>query len=196
MSPPPFRMEPSRSPPRLRLLLFQPGMCIGVCCSTWIVVPEVRRWLDVVATEHGAMCDDGMIVEVLQGWIDEDRLLVASETALWVMDLESGDRDHVTALEADNPVTRSNDGRADPWGGFWIGTMGKAAEPGRSAIWRYYRGEMRRLFPGLTITSQIYLSFRLSKRNSIFPMLPFLAPKSLAGITLVLFITRQSPSFR
>src|SRR5690606_24660035 len=35
--------------------------------------PEVRRWLDQVATEHGAMCDDAMVVEVLQGWIDEDR---------------------------------------------------------------------------------------------------------------------------
>lgn len=100
------------------------------------------------------------------GWIDEDRLLVASETALWVMDLESGDRDQVTALEADNPVTRSNDGRADPWGGFWIGTMGKAAEPGRSAIWRYYRGEMRRLFPGLTIPNAI--SFSPDRRFACF----------------------------
>ena len=35
--------------------------------------PEVRRWLDVVATEQGGMCNDDMIVEVLQGWIDEDR---------------------------------------------------------------------------------------------------------------------------
>ena len=35
--------------------------------------PEVRQWLDAVATEHGAMCSDDMIVEILQGWIDEDR---------------------------------------------------------------------------------------------------------------------------
>jgi enolase-phosphatase E1 len=35
--------------------------------------PGVRRWLDAVATENGGMCDDRMIVEVLQGWIDEDR---------------------------------------------------------------------------------------------------------------------------
>ena len=31
--------------------------------------PEVRRWLDAVATEHGAMCDDAMIVETLQGLV-------------------------------------------------------------------------------------------------------------------------------
>ncbi|GHA73471.1 acireductone synthase [Cognatilysobacter bugurensis] len=35
--------------------------------------PEVRRWLDAVAAEQGGICDDRMIVEVLQGWIDEDR---------------------------------------------------------------------------------------------------------------------------
>jgi enolase-phosphatase E1 len=35
--------------------------------------PEVRRWLDAVATEQGGICADGTIVEVLQGWIDEDR---------------------------------------------------------------------------------------------------------------------------
>lgn len=100
------------------------------------------------------------------GWIDEDRLMLASETALWVMDLESGARDKVTALEADDPVTRSNDGRADPWGGFWIGTMGKKAEPGRGAIWRYYRGELRRLFPGITISNAI--SFDPDRRHACF----------------------------
>lgn len=35
--------------------------------------PRVRHWLDAVAIEHGAMCDDAMIVETLQGWIDQDR---------------------------------------------------------------------------------------------------------------------------
>jgi len=35
--------------------------------------PEVRRWLDQVAMENGGVCTDEMIVETLQGWIDEDR---------------------------------------------------------------------------------------------------------------------------
>ena len=35
--------------------------------------PDVRRWLDVVATEHGSICNDDVIVETLQGWIDQDR---------------------------------------------------------------------------------------------------------------------------
>jgi sugar lactone lactonase YvrE len=52
-------------------------------------------------------------------------------------------------------VTRSNDGRADPWGGFWIGTMGKGAERGAGAIYRYYRGELRRLVSDVTISNAI-----------------------------------------
>jgi len=35
--------------------------------------PAVRKWLDTIATENGGICDDRMIVEMLQGWIDQDR---------------------------------------------------------------------------------------------------------------------------
>ncbi|MBL8263390.1 MAG: acireductone synthase [Xanthomonadaceae bacterium] len=48
--------------------------------------PEVRRWLDAVATEHGAVCSDDTIVEILQGWIDEDRkhtALKALQGMIW-----------------------------------------------------------------------------------------------------------------
>lgn len=89
------------------------------------------------------------------GWVSEGALLIASETALWRFDIETGTRERVVPLEADNPVTRSNDGRADPWGGFWIGTMGKRAEPRAGAIWRYWRGELRRLVPDVTISNSI-----------------------------------------
>ncbi|PZQ46594.1 MAG: gluconolactonase [Rhodovulum sulfidophilum] len=89
------------------------------------------------------------------GWIDHDRLLLASETGLWDFNLATGARSPVVALEAEDAGTRSNDGRADPWGGFWIGTMSKAAERGRGAIWRYHGGELRRLVEGITIPNAI-----------------------------------------
>lgn len=89
------------------------------------------------------------------GWVDESTLIIASETALWRFDIATGDRAHLTDLEADNTVTRSNDGRADPWGGFWIGTMGKSAEPKAGAIYRYYKGELRKLVDDITISNAI-----------------------------------------
>ena len=56
--------------------------------------PEVRRWLDAVAAEHGGMCDDRMIVEVLQGWIDQDRkhtALKALQGMIWQAGYGAGD---------------------------------------------------------------------------------------------------------
>lgn len=89
------------------------------------------------------------------GWVDRDTLLIASETGLFRFDIETGRRQLLQPLEADNPVTRSNDGRADPWGGFWIGTMGKQAEPKAGAIYRYFRGKLRQLVPAVTISNAI-----------------------------------------
>ncbi|QEW20721.1 L-arabinolactonase [Marinibacterium anthonyi] len=92
------------------------------------------------------------------GWIDRDTLLIATETGLYRFDLTTGERALVQPLEADNPVTRSNDGRTDPQGGFWIGTMGKKAEPQAGAIYRYYRGELRLLQDKISIPNSICFS--------------------------------------
>ena len=55
--------------------------------------PEVRRWLDAVAIEIAAgACQDAVIVEALQGWIDEDRKHTALK-ALQGMVWEAGYRD-------------------------------------------------------------------------------------------------------
>lgn len=89
------------------------------------------------------------------GWIDRDRLLIASETALFRFDLATGERQDIVALEAGNPGTRSNDGRADPQGGFWIGTMSKTGAPDLGAIYRFHRGELRRLFAPVSIPNAI-----------------------------------------
>ena len=92
------------------------------------------------------------------GWVDAQTLLIASESGLYRFDIASGERNLVVALEADDPSTRSNDGRADPWGGFWIGTMGKNAEQDRGAIYRYYRGEVTQLYAPITISNSISFS--------------------------------------
>lgn len=89
------------------------------------------------------------------GWIDATTLLIASSNALSRFDIVSSDTHRICDLEADNRATRSNDGRADPQGGFWIGTMGINAEADAGAIYRYYRGELRKLFAPITISNAI-----------------------------------------
>ena len=92
------------------------------------------------------------------GWINRDELLIASEIELFRFNVETSDRQHLCDLEAEEPETRSNDGRADPWGGFWIGTMGKQAEPEAGAIYRYYQGALEVLFQDITIPNAICFS--------------------------------------
>src|SRR3546814_10633788 len=56
--------------------------------------PEVRQWLDQVAMENGGVCQDAMIVETLQGWIDQDRkhtALKALQGMVWEAGYRSGD---------------------------------------------------------------------------------------------------------
>ena len=89
------------------------------------------------------------------GWVDRDMLLIAGERDLFLFDVETEEIQTLVDLEADLRGNRSNDGRADPMGGFWIGTMGKKCEPGAGAIYRYYRGELRKLFDHITISNAI-----------------------------------------
>lgn len=92
------------------------------------------------------------------GWFDHDNLLIASETALFRFDLRDASRHDLTPLEADDPLTRSNDGRADPQGGFWIGTMALDASPGKGAIYRYYLGALVKLWGNMSIPNAICFS--------------------------------------
>lgn len=93
------------------------------------------------------------------GWVDDSTLLIASQTSLFLFDVDTGEKGKVLAsLESDNAITRSNDGRADPYGGFWIGTMGINAEPNAGAIYRFYKGELRCIFSEITISNAICFS--------------------------------------
>lgn len=118
-------------------------------------------WCDILGRR--LLCDDGRVwyfeeqVSAL-GWANDSCLLVASETGLATFNLQSEVWSPVCSVEADDPKTRSNDGRADPQGGFWIGTMGKNAEPDAGAIYRYYQGKLKRLFAPITIPNAICFS--------------------------------------
>lgn len=66
--------------------------------------PAVRKWLDAVAAENGAMCSDAMIAEVLQGWIDEDRkhtALKALQGMIWADGYRNGE--YTAHVYADAP---------------------------------------------------------------------------------------------
>ena len=89
------------------------------------------------------------------GWIDRDTLMVGGASALWRFDIPTGAQEKIVPLEADMHDNRSNDGRADPMGGFWISTMSCNADARAGAIYRYFRGEVRQIFRDMTIPNSI-----------------------------------------
>lgn len=130
----------------------------------WHPLREQLFWFDITGRRllsvEGGEPREWHFAEMVSAaaWIDRDRLLIAGEGGLSRFDIATGESARLVAFSAATPATRSNDGRADPMGGFWIGTMGKRAEPGAGAIYRYHRGELRLLFPGITIPNAICFS--------------------------------------
>lgn len=144
-------------------MIFDPRPCELGEGALWH--PERRQlfWFDILGKKLHSVDREGAkswsFVELVSasGWVTRDHLLIAGERDLFLFELESEEIETLVELEADNPRTRSNDGRADRQGGFWIGTMGKRGgdDPGMGSIYRWYRGELRKLFGGLTIPNSI-----------------------------------------
>lgn len=90
--------------------------------------------------------------------VDEAHQLVFTERGLYLRDVASGGLSLHYVIEADNPVTRSNDARVHPSGAFWLGTMGWKLEKEAGSIYWYYKGELRLLFDKITISNAICFS--------------------------------------
>ncbi len=144
--------------------LFDPRICALGEGAFWHPLREQAFWFDIHGRRLLSRQGDREIgwsfdeKASAMGWIDRDRVLIATETALRLLDLGNGGLSLLTPLEADRPANRSNDGRADPCGGFWIGTMAHDASPGQGAIYRFYRGELRKLCGDMTIPNAICFS--------------------------------------
>ena len=110
-------------------------------------------WFDIVGRRLHSASRHWDFPEMVSaaGWISRDEVLIASETRLFRFHLDTGAEETLCALEHDIPTNRSNDGRADPMGGFWIGTMAKAEGKGAGAFYRFYKGELRKLWGGITV---------------------------------------------
>lgn len=92
-------------------------------------------------------------------WIDSERLLLAADDGLYSFSIRSGAMTLMASLEGDIATNRSNDGRCDPWGRFWIGTMDREAKPHRGAIYIFSDGKQPfRIRDKLTIPNSIAFS--------------------------------------
>lgn len=127
----------------------------------WHPVRQQLFWFDILGQRMLSAEKGGPLqwrfpeIVSAAAWVDRDILLIAGERDLFLFDVETEEIQPLIEMESHLRGNRPNDGRADPQGGFWIGTMGKKAEAGAGAIYRYYRGELRQLYPGISIPNSI-----------------------------------------
>lgn len=123
-------------------------------------------WFDIVESKllEKRMPDGDLVVHDLPfmasalAVIDADRQLLVTERGLYVRDTASGKLTLHVAVEAENEITRSNDSRVHPGGSLWFGTMAKDERVGAGGIYWYRAGEVRLLFPSITIPNSICFS--------------------------------------
>ena len=107
--------------------------------------------------------------------VDDKRQLLVTEKGLMLREAASGRLSTLVEVEADRPDMRSNDARVHPSGALWFGTMGKNAEHKAGSIYWFFKGEVRRLYPEISIPNAICFSpdgkmahFADTARNLLF----------------------------
>jgi sugar lactone lactonase len=117
-----------------------------------------RKLFEYTLASNDVTLHDLPVMGSVLARVDNNRQVIATETGLHLRHVATGEMELITPIEAENSVTRSNDGRVHPCGALWFGTMGKNAEKHAGAIYHVARGQVTRLFPDITIPNAICFS--------------------------------------
>jgi sugar lactone lactonase YvrE len=80
-------------------------------------------------------------------------LLLAMRDGLWHFDPASGQRSLVAEPDYDPGTERFNDGKADPQGRFWVGTIYEPRDPPLASLNCFANGKLARKAEGLTVAN-------------------------------------------
>lgn len=83
----------------------------------------------------------------------DGRLLLAMRDGLWRFDTSSGRRERLAEAPYDPALERFNDGKCDPQGRFWAGTIYEPREPALAALYCWSQGALARRHGGLTVAN-------------------------------------------
>lgn len=83
----------------------------------------------------------------------DGRLLLAMRDGLWCFDPSSGERSRLAAPPYETGQERFNDGKCDPQGRFWVGTIYEPRDPALAALYCYEGGELQRKAEGITVSN-------------------------------------------
>ncbi|MEN9416694.1 MAG: hypothetical protein RI988_314 [Pseudomonadota bacterium] len=85
-------------------------------------------------------------------------LVLAMRDGLWRFSPATGQRERLAAPPYDSAHERFNDGRADPQGRLWVGTIFEPRTPARAALYRHAGGRLVRMAAGITVSNGLAFS--------------------------------------
>lgn len=127
----------------------------------WDPRENVLRWVDILPGEvhrfdPAGGGDSAFTVGEPVGTVaarSGGGLVLATASGIWTCAADGSDRRPLHEIDTDPPGGRFNDGKADPWGRFWAGTMLEGTD-GAAALYRFDPGEPpRTLVTGVSVSN-------------------------------------------
>ncbi len=123
----------------------------------WDAAGDTLYWVDLFAgVVHSYRAASGLTGSVEVGEIvgcvvprRSGGLLAATASGIYHLDPDTGAKTRVSAIEADRPETHFNDGKVDPAGRFWFGSI--AVDRTTDLL-----GDLYSLEPDLTVTHRLH----------------------------------------
>lgn len=123
----------------------------------WCDIPGrvLHRWHpDTAAHRQWALPTEPGCCAPLPG----GQLLLAMRDGLFRFDPVSGERFCLAEPPYDPATERFNDGKADPQGRLWVGTIYEPRTPPRAALYRWARGRLDRIAGDVTVSNGLAFS--------------------------------------
>lgn len=99
-------------------------------------------------TQWEVDCEPGCVAPSSAG-----TLLLAMRDGVWRFDVTSGRRTLLASAPYDTSKERFNDGKCDPQGRFWVGTIYEPRAPALAALYCYAEGKLERKAQGITVSN-------------------------------------------
>ncbi|MDX2245026.1 MAG: SMP-30/gluconolactonase/LRE family protein [Leptolyngbyaceae cyanobacterium bins.302] len=112
--------------------------------AMWDAAKQVLYWVDIYnhrvhqfdpATGNHVVFEMGSETTCV-GLTEHDRLIVGLRDRLVLLDPATQETINLTHIETDQPKSRLNDGKCDPGGRFWVGSISEEEEP-IAKLYRY-----------------------------------------------------------
>ena len=127
----------------------------------WCDIPgkQLHRWVPAPDSADGvhtawAVASEPASCAPLPG----GDLMLACRDGLWRFSPASGRRERIVAAPYDTATERFNDGKADPQGRFWVGTIYEPRQPPNAALYRWAGAQLACMARGITVSNGLAFS--------------------------------------